>query len=489
MRANSYVRKTVRVKSFDGINNEVVDNLLPLQYSPICYNFTFKGGQLTSELGIEAAKTTIITTPDLRHTLPSLPDGKKCISTHLYKKYNFNTSSRDDKIIVRADDNTYYQTDVFQSVPFTIIQNLAASGEDCSVNYRYNGNDVIIISSENGYLNIYDGTTLKIVTNAPRITSMCVHSERIFATVGGEKNSVWFSDDFNPANWTIGSASAGYINFDDEGGAVLKVVSFLDAVYVFREYGIERLTAFGVQKEFSVSKLYVSSGRIYPKTIAICGDRIIFLAEDGLYVFNGYGIAEIATSLKKYLTKSKSDASACFMDGKYLLAIRLYFGVEGGTILCENESYINNSLVMYDVSEKRFSILRGADISSLTGIKVFHEASVLATFNFTYATKLGRLVKNGKLFDVTLPKYWTTAKTDLGYSNRIKVVREISIFTKYDCTVGIELDGEALEFAVIGGTLPTKLVVNKKGITLRLYIKSQKNVNAISAPSMIVDLI
>lgn len=430
MRANSYIRKAVKIRAFEGINNEVADSLLPLQYSPLCYNFTFNGGQLASEMGIDVAKTTLLHTPELRHTLPSLPDGKKCVSAHLFKKYNFSTSARDDKLIVRADDNTFYQTDIFASGSFSLIQNLAASGKDCSVNYRYNGNDVFLLSSENGFLNIYDGTTLNIVTTAPKITSMCVHSERVFATVGGEKNSVWFSDDFNPANWTVSSTSAGYINFDDEGGAVIKVVSFLDAVYVFREYGIERLTAFGVQKEFSVSKLYVSSGRIFANTISVCGDRIIFLAEDGLYVFNGYSIAETALSLNRYLTNQKSNAKACFMDGKYYLAIRLYFGVEAGEVLCESGNYYNNSLVIYDVSEKKFSIMRGVDINSLTGIKVHHEASVIATFNFDNATKLGRLVKNGKIFDVTLPKYWATAQSDLGYPTKIKVVREISVQKK-----------------------------------------------------------
>ena len=97
------------------------------------------------------------------------------------------------------------------------------------------------------------------VLDAPKISSMALHYERLFATVDGEKNSVWFSDDLDPTNWSMSLDEAGFIELIDERGALLKVVSFLDYIYIFREYGISRLTAYGDQTSFSVSNLFVSS--------------------------------------------------------------------------------------------------------------------------------------------------------------------------------------------------------------------------------------
>ncbi|MEG2456726.1 MAG: hypothetical protein RSB08_02760, partial [Clostridia bacterium] len=262
MRASHYNRNKINIKIFDSINTLVNENILPLKYSPLCYNFTFNGGALDSKMGIEVAKTTVIVTPEGRHLLPDLPEGKSFKSIHLYRKYDFTNKKRGDKIVVRANDDTYYETALFEVDTFHRITNLSAVGKDCSVSYRYNGEDVFILSSENGFFYVYNGASLTTVTDAPKITSMCVHAERVFATTGGEKNSVWFSDDFNPTNWKVTGTTAGFINFDDDGGAVVKVMTFLDYVYVFREYGIMRLSVYGAQQDFSVSKLYVSAGRI-----------------------------------------------------------------------------------------------------------------------------------------------------------------------------------------------------------------------------------
>ena len=148
---------------------------------------------------------------------------------------------------------------------------------------------------------------------------MCVHYERIYATVSGEANSLWFSDDFNPVNWNASLTEGGFINFDDDGGRVIKAVSFLDHVYVFRDYGIVRLTAYGSQENYTVSKVYVSASRILPDTIACCGDRIIFLTDEGLFSFNGYTMTMIAKEITNLFHRDRSAAK-----GAYVRAITIF---------------------------------------------------------------------------------------------------------------------------------------------------------------------
>ncbi len=492
MRAAAYNRRTVNLNAFAGINAETAENLLPLNYSPLSYNFTFKKGALQSEMGIGEATVTSLTSSNSRHALAQLPDGKSPKTLHVYRKYDFTNQIRADKLIVRTSDNNYYETKLFQTDTFHAVTNLTAVGKDCSVCYRYNGSDLFILCSENGSLYTYDGTTTTEIAAAPKMTSMCVHAERVFATVSGEQNKVWFSDDFNPANWVVSGTGAGYISFDDEGGKVIKVVQFLNYVYVFRDFGIERITAYGDQTDFSVTKLYMSSARIYPDTIVSMGDAMVFIADDGLHICDGYNVRAAAESLNGFLPIDKQKVVAAGLNGKYYFAADLNFGADNiNTVLDESDvTHINDSLVEFDLSNGSFSILRGADILGLTAVKVHTEASLYMTFHGANGGKIGRFTPNGKYFTDALPKYWTTGYTDLGYPSRRKTVREISLISSCDITLGVELDGECLEYEVKGGSLPARVIVNRCGSRLRVYIKTTvANITAITPPSVLVDIV
>lgn len=492
MRAASYSRRTVNLNKFAGINTEYVENLLPLNASPLSYNFTFEKGALQSNMGIDTAKMTSLTSSNSRHLLPSLPDGKSPKTIHVYRKYDFTNQIRADKLIVRTTDNNYYEIKLFEADTFHAVTNLTAVGKDCSVCYRYNGSDLFILCSEGGSLYTYDGTITTPINNAPKMTSMCVHAERVFATVSGEQNKVWFSDDFNPANWVVSGTGAGHISFDDEGGKVIKVVQFLNYVYVFRDFGIERVTAYGAQTDFSVSKIFMSSARIFPDTIVAMGDVITFMADDGLHVCDGYNVKAVAESLNGFLPIDKQNVVAAGLNGKYYFAADLNFGADNiNPVLDEADvTHINDSLVEYDLSKGSFSILRGADISGLTAVKVHTEASVLMTFRGGNNTKIGRFVTGGKYFSAVLPKYWTTGYTDLGYPSRKKTVREISLVTSCDVTLGVEMDGQASEYPVTGGKLPSKIIINRSGARMRVYVKtSAANITAITPPSVVVDIV
>lgn len=493
MRVSGYVRKNINIKFFDSVNTELQQNILPLKYSPLSYNFTCENGALRCKLGIRAAKTASASFPGAVHDLPVLGGDQTFKSIHVYRKYDFTNNKRDDKIIVLSSDNNYYETKIFEIDTFHRVNNLQSAGKDCSVCYRHNGADVFILSSENGFLCIYDGTTVKTVTNAPKMTSMCVHAERIFATVSGEQNRVWFSDDFNPENWTVAGTAAGYIDFDDEGGNVIKVVRFLNHVYVFRDFGVERLTAYGSQQDFTVSKLYVSSARIYPETIVSLGDRIVFLTDDGLHVCDGYNIKAVAPSLKPFLSRGVKDyIIACGLNGKYYLAADLSYEDNINPVMDEADmAHQNDSVVIYDVKQDSFCILRGVDVLTMCAVKIAGESSVLIAFNLPDNNKrLGQFDTEGLYFETYMPKYWTTGFTDLGYPSKIKTVREVSLVSSCDCTLGVDMDGVAQEYAVKGGSAPTRIVINRSGQRMRLYIKTTSRlITAIGAPTVVVDIV
>ena len=71
MRRNSYSRKRISAGKFMGISTALNENLLNTNYSPVAYNFTFDKGALRSEMGIEEASTSTLTSGTLRHPLPA----------------------------------------------------------------------------------------------------------------------------------------------------------------------------------------------------------------------------------------------------------------------------------------------------------------------------------------------------------------------------------------------------------------------------------
>lgn len=493
MRGSKYTRVRIKADAFDSVKSTSDESLLNPTESPVAYNFSYDKGVLSGNLGIEEATFSTEYSSVYRHAMASLPEGVFPKTLHLFRRYDASNKKRDDRLIVRTTDDEFYEVKIFAvGDKFKKIVNLIASGKDCSACYRYNGVDLFLASSERGFFYTYDGTTLKKIESAPNMTSMCVHAERIFATVAGEQNKVWFSADFNPENWKVSGDGAGYVDFDDEGGKVIKVVKFLNYVYVFRDFGIERMTAFGAQTDFSVSKIYTASARIYPDTIVTLGDRIIFLTEEGLKCLDGYNVTNVFKDLNDFLSKDKRSAVATGSDGKYYLAGAMVFKNDFQTkILDEAEDipYVNNGLVVCDVKKNKITILRGMDVSCIKSINVHTLSSVYMTFNGKNKHVVGMLSKGGKYLLDDLPRFWSTGYNDLGYPDRQKSLRSVSLSTSGAITLGLELDGEKVEYNISQSNSPQKIIVNRPFSKMRVYILANSAGDYIvTPPSITVDL-
>ncbi|HIU82856.1 MAG TPA: hypothetical protein IAC70_02765 [Candidatus Faecicola pullistercoris] len=473
----------VRIPAFEGISVDTEEELLPLGYSSFAYNFTFEDKSLKSGFGITDGTCRYLLGESTYHELPRFEDESIAIEyIHLYKRFDFERGKRDDRLIVKASDGYFYETKVFERDVFHKIQNLGASGRECSCCYRYNNKDVFLLSSEIAGLFMYDGSTVVHIGDAPNITSMCVHNERIFATIAGEGNSLWFSDDFDPMNWKISSQEGGFINFDDEGGRLNYVISFLDYLYIFRDYGIERLTAYQQQSEFTVNKLYIGSGRILTDTIASAGDSIIFMAEDGIYSFNGYSVNLLIKGITSRLVGVKSHANAAFINGVYYLACCLnYF--DSNQILCEQLNFMkNNTLLIYNTVNRKFQLIRGVDIRRMLAVNILHQSSVLSIFHNQYSNRIGEFNKSGRVFGTVLPKHWSVAPRDFGYPDRKKALRNFYINTAYDVTVGITTDDHTEQYHIKGSDSPVKIVVNRACSKAGFYISCTGPVADITNP-------
>ncbi|MCI9031806.1 MAG: hypothetical protein HFK09_04710 [Clostridia bacterium] len=316
-----------------------------------------------------------------------------------------------------------------------------------AIDYRLYGEDVCLICSPTDGMAVFDGESLRKIEPSPRITSMTLHYERLFVTSANESDCVRFSDDLDPTNWAEGLESGGFIRLADGYGRCNRVLSFLNYVYIFRDYGISRMIAYADQTEFSVSNLYVSSGRIYADTVAVCGDKVIFLASDGLYAFDGLETVRLKPSLGT-LTDFKNGAKATYFEGKYFLA----YGVSGEE---------NDSLLVYDLAT------REAELSSGFKIDAFACGVDLAAIS---DGRVVRITPCGSAFGAATKKIWRVPFGSLSSPDSSKKVEKISLETATDLTLTVYYDGKSREVHVRKkeGVQDVKVGVRGKKIGLQI---------------------
>lgn len=478
IKKRNYKRVRLPFSDFSkGINAYVNEDLLPQKYATMAYNFNSESGALKHCKGLDNLKLFCGQSVN--------PLNENIVKLYFYKRYDPELQQNDDKLIAYTQGKKLYYIDIEkQNISFTLIEGVTFNKAPQGINYRLNGEDVIIFCSEEDLMTVWDGKNPPYtVESAPKINTMCIHYERLFATVGGEKSCVWFSDDLDPTNWDISLEEAGYIEIIGEKGSLQKVIKFLDYVYIFRSYGISRLTAYSEQTDFSVITLFVGSGKIYPDTVTVCGDRIIFLAEDGIYSFNGLSVTKILGEIYPLLSGcDNSFANSKYYKGCYYLACKLNYND------CNSE-LVNNTLLEYDISNNKVNLIKGADISSITVISTENYNNIAFSLRGENGQKVASFCEENKLFNLPLIKCWKTPTTDLNYPDKYKIIREIYINTETDIKIAVTTDNLTKMISIKGGKGVQKAFVGLKGKRFSISFYCENERAKISKPQIIADIL
>lgn len=434
---------TLDISSFEkGISLKFDKNLTNLDYARVLENFSFETGALTDGIGFDDLFIHIAKESDaktLSSDIQSIGDIEKII---YFYKFNSQTQTREDKLIFISAEFEIYFVGLFdQTKQLSKLRNISFKSSPVALRYRLNGEDIIIFSSESNNMVVWDGTNSPYeVLNSPNISSMAVHFERLFATVDGEKNSIWFSDELDPTEWSISLDEAGFIEMVDERGALQKVISFNDYVYIFREFGITRLSAFGDQTQFSCSNLYVSSGKIYPNSVCVCGDKIIFLSSDGLYKFDGIDTVKILENIDQGFREIDNiNAISCFSGSSYFLACNFTE---------KNGNYLNTILEIDTESYRLKNIFKGYDIKFITCINssVINGVVAIIKEKSKKAFSVAYMAKNGIVFGKNTKKVWKSQTSMIGEPYAQKILRSIKIQSSTPLKFKVKADGETHEF-------------------------------------------
>ena len=448
MNACRTTKKRIKI-GFKGIVNTTDENLLDFTFAKRAYNVAFDGGLLTSHIGIDKAQGFL--TETTRFDIATMASSKQIKNVFFYRYYN--AGAMDYKLIAQLKDGTIWQTRLLQQNGWAQIQGLTISGDIEAVNYRYNGTDVLLLATENAPLVYLSGDTVVTVQDAPHFASIAVYNERVFGCVNGANTRLWFSDDFDPTDWDISSEDAGFVEFVDECGNILKLVPFLGQLYVFRDYGIFRFTGYGDQSTFALKRVFTDTGRIYKRTIVNCGDKIIFLADEGLFAFDGYDVVRIAKEMPK--VSNKEYAVGGYVNKKYYLAC--YTEVDTSYVIAGAKA---NGVIVYDVFDNSINIMAGMDVSCMCEVKTHFGGGLYCGFGTTYRNRLGMFSESGKLLTANLSKKYWTPVSNFGTST-FKIVRHIYVKTDYAVTINLFFDDKTRACALSGSTETQKIILDR----------------------------
>lgn len=441
---------TLTIPNFlNGINTSIDEGIQSLQYALDIRNFSFSDGALKNGIGYNNFVDTIckdaINKTNLKHQLEQIGSIERIFT---FSAFNESSASKETKLLIINNQYQVYYINIYDELPELVKLNIQLTSTPTAVEYKLNNEDVIIISSETDNMFVWNGVSAPYeVLDSPKISSMAMHYERLFVTTNKEKNTIWFSDDLDPTNWNVNLDDAGYISLVDERGALIKVISFLDYIYIFREYGISRLSAFGSQADFSISNLFVSSGRIYPDSVCVCGDVILFLASDGIYRFDGISTTKILTNIENNISNITNQTTAsCYYNGSYYLACKYNFLNDSNDITKDNFS---NALLEIDVNTfKLKNISYGVNINYLTSIKTDKYSGVLALAKLYNSSNfyIVNLCNNAKFLNSNLEKSWISPYSNLGDISKNKTLKNILIETKTPIELSIFHDSTATTF-------------------------------------------
>jgi|GEM_PF-1651875 len=466
-------RFTYPIHRFLGIDAKSEPASLPLGYAAFAYNIAFKDEKLTTSFGME--KGTYFDSLGTQRLFPNLSYETQFFKQlFLYRKYNYEQKTREDKLMVHTRYNRLYTCN-FKGSDFTNVteeMGLPQGADLHCINYHMDGEDVLVIYQSTGGAQVYDGEAFTSYPDVPKASSVCIHYERAWLAEK-ETNKLWFSADLDPTDFTAETGKGGYITFPDDGGKLLKVVSFKDYIFIFREFCIHRLAAYADPGDYKLTRVFVSNNKIYANLIQATSDKIIFYADDGFYAFDGFVASKVYERFTP-LIESVENATVCFFDQKYMVALRLK-NLDNSKVGDEALAiYKNNCVVAFDQLTGSVSIMRGVDINSFLPINIEKNCGVYVSLNNFRGCWVYKLTNDGKLDGVPLKKLWSSSLSNLASIDRYKILRNIFISCLHPAVLTVTHDEGQSIYYLSASAKPQRLPINKKCDSVAISIASDE---------------
>lgn len=149
---------------------------------------------------------------------------------------------------------------------------------------------------------------------------------------------------------------------------------------------------------------------------------------------------------------------------------------------------VNNTLLEYDIEKNSCTLIRGADISSLTVIAAESFCALAVAVRGGQSGQAAQLCEEGAYFGVPLQKCWKTPTADFNCPDKYKLIREIYVNTKTDITVSVNTESASRLFFFKGGGIScAKAGIKCKRLSLVFYCGESEA--KISRPLIVADIL
>ena len=383
---------------FLGINQSKAEHLLQPGETTNCMNVNIDDGNLKTCNNYNK----YITTP--------LNSGGITLMTY-YK--NLSDGSIKSYILAATRTNVFWWDSA--NTQWKVIKTGLLDGRIDYINYQKDIDDIIIMSNGMDTMFKWDGvleSAINLAGSPPLAKSITLHYERVWATNdSSHPNSVYYSDELNPENWTQSLNDGGIIEIPTwDGGKCIGITNIFDDVVVFKTYNLWKISG-TYPGEYSKQQVFSTTGAIAERSIVNAVNETFFLAKDGIYVFNGTSAVKISDPIKNIIaTMSKlyaENACAVFFNNKYIIAIPTGLSAP------------NNLVIEYDTINKNFIV---KDIDNITSFSVLNNETLLFlkdegidSYVYNYYTN----ASFGREF------YWETPYSDMQSINSKKTINYV----------------------------------------------------------------
>ena len=132
----------------------------------------------------------------------------------------------------------------------------------------------------------YDNWGLfKSLSSSPNVVAARSFQHRLF--IAEKPQRLHYSSVDNAAEFFENLDVSGSLQFPWDIGEIVGLQELNNRLYIFFERGIGELECDGLPREFKSKRLTYGGGKISERLIGRCGKYIYFMAEDGLYRFDG----------------------------------------------------------------------------------------------------------------------------------------------------------------------------------------------------------
>ena len=218
------------------------------------------------------------------------------------------------KMTIAVNGSLFFYNDTDK----TLIRKMLMSKPELDTVYDAQGNAYMAYVTSATGLRLYSEASGLKTTAVTKALGFCVFKDRVFAAVS--PFTVAYSAPLAPTDFSETVDDSGKIYLpNDSCGKLLTIRATEEDLYVFYERGVTHLKPSGAARGFEVTRLAYNGGPIVKKSIFACRGKMVFLAQDGLYVCEGKKTRRICEKMKVQLAEDSDKCRASGCAGKYLL--------------------------------------------------------------------------------------------------------------------------------------------------------------------------